>query len=332
MDTTFKKREKQVGTFLILITITLLTILLVIGRGKDWFKRYVTYYTVFNESYNLQDGAQVRLYSTEVGSVESITIVEDQVRVELTVIEDYAHRIRADSIAVVDSTALLYGTDYVSIRPGSPEAELLPEGAEIESAAKQSPMDLLNEFGVQETASKIVTSFNYIVDIINRIKDPDGPLFSALDNVNKTTHHVEGITREMQAGRGTVGQLLKSTQLLEMIQAELARVDVILENVGEASTRTPQTMDKIQVSLDRVNTILGEVIKSVSSISVVLKEIEDGSGEIPKVTQSAKRGIEEMRDTLRNADKILQSLQKNFFIRSNLPPDPEGEATDAGIR
>jgi len=332
MDTTFKKREKQVGTFLILILVILLTVLLVIGRGKDWFKTYITYHTIFNESYNLQDGASVKLYNTEVGNVKAITIHEDQVKVEFTVIEDYAHRIKTDSLAVVQSTAIVYGTDYVSIKPGSPDAPVLPEGGRIESAEKQSISDLLNEFGVQETARKIVASIKDIVDIVRRLKDPEGPLFTTLDNVNKTTYHVEGITRDMQAGRGTVGQLLKSTRLLEMIQAELDRVDVILESVGEASRRTPRTMDQVQESLDKVKTILDEVIKSVSSISIVLKEVEKGSGEIPKLTQSAKRGIQEMRDTLENADKIIQSLQNNFLIRPNLPPEPQGEATDAGLR
>ncbi|MEE8400036.1 MAG: hypothetical protein V3S89_13580 [Desulfobacterales bacterium] len=60
MDTNFNKREKTVGTFLILIGIVLLTVLLVIGRGKDWFKTYITYYAVFEESYNLQDNAPVK--------------------------------------------------------------------------------------------------------------------------------------------------------------------------------------------------------------------------------------------------------------------------------
>lgn len=335
MDTNFDRREKAVGSFLIIIAITVLITLLIIGRGKDWFETYATYYTIFNDSYNLKEGSPVKM-NTEIGKVKAIAPFEDKVKVELTVKQDYAHRIKTDSIAVVQTTAIVYGTDFVSIRQGTTDAEPLAEGGMIGSTEKQSITELLNEygaeFGVQEAARKINAIIQNAFDIVKRLKDPKGPLFTTLDNAYSTTFHVEGITRDLQAGRGTVGKLLKSPDLLDKIQAELDRVDVILENLGEASKRTPRTMDQVQESLDRVKRVLDEVIKSVSSISIVLKEVEEGSGEIPQLTQSAKRGVQEMRDTLENADKILQSLQNNFLIRPNLPPEPKGEATEAGLR
>lgn len=335
MDTNFNRMEKTVGTFIILIAVILLTVLLIIGRGKDWFKTYVTYYAVFEESYNLQDDAPVKLLNTVVGKVLKITLFEEEVKVELKVMEDYADRIKTDSVAVVQSTSyFLYGgTDYVSIEPGTPEAAVLPEGREIPSAKKKGVLDTLNEFvDVQEMVENILSAAQNVVDIIGRLKDPEGPLFTTLDNVSKTTSHVEGITGDLNAGRGTMGQLLKSSALLETIQDALDKVDGILVDVKEASSRTPKTMDQVQESLDRVKHILDEVFESVSSIKSTLKEVEKGSSEIPTVTRSVRRGIQEARDSLDNADKIIQSLQKNILIRGNLPPEPEGETTDAGLR
>jgi len=335
MDTNFNRREKAVGSFLIIIAIASLTTLLVIGRGKDWFKSYITYYTIFNESYNLQEEAPVKMYNAEVGKVKSIEIYEDKVKVELRVLEEYASRIKTDAIAVVESTGIsgiVAGSHYVSIKPGSADASPLPREGQMASDKKETLTDILNEFGVQETARKITAAIKDIVEIIKRLKDPQGPLFSTIDNLYKTTYHVEGLTRDLQAGKGTAGGLLKSTELLDMIQMEMARLDVILENVGDATERAPGAMDQVQESLERVKRILDEVIESASSISVVLKEVEKGSGEIPQLTQTAKRSIAEMRSTLENADKILQSLQNNFLIRPNLPPQPKGEAVDAGLR
>ena len=335
MDTRFARREKAVGTFLIIIALTVLITLLIIGRGKDWFETYANYYTIFNDSYNLKEGSPVKM-NTEIGKVKAITPFEDKVKVEMTVLQDYAHRIRTDSIAVVQTTAIVYGTDFVSIKQGSDDSEVLAEGGMIASIEKQSIIELLNEygaeFGVQEAARKINAIIQNAFDIVKRLKDPKGPLFTTLDNAYNTTFHVEGITRDLQAGQGTVGKLLKSPDLLDKILAELDRVDVILENVGEASKRTPKTMDQVQETLDRVKLVLDELIESVSSISIVLKEVEEGSSEIPKLTQSAKRGVQEMRDALENADKILKSLQNNFLIKGNLPPEPKGETTDAGLR
>ena len=36
--------------------------------------------------------------------------------------------------------------------------------------------------------------------------------------------------------------------------------------------------------------------------------------------------------SLEDADKIIQSIQKNPLIRGNLPPVPEARSTDAGLR
>jgi len=332
MDINFSRKEKAVGTFLVLIAITLLTILLAIGRGKDWFKSYVNYYTIFDESYNLQENASVKLYNTEIGKVKKITLFKNKVKVELAVLEDYALRIKTDSIATVQSPAIFYGTEYISIKPGSPQSEPLATGEEIPSEPRKTIEDILNEFGVENTAKKLIASIQNISEIVKQLKDPEGPLFKALNNINMATIHVEGITRDIQAGRGSLGQFLKSSDLIEAVLSELDKVDGILTNIQSASEKAPDAMVQLQASLDMVKQILDEAFESVSSIKIVLQEVEEGSHDIPEVTKSAKRGLRELRDTLDNADKILQSLQKNFFIRSNLPPETKGEMTDTGLR
>ncbi len=47
MELKFDKKEKAVGLFIICIAMLLLTTVIVIGRGKGWFKTYITYYTIF---------------------------------------------------------------------------------------------------------------------------------------------------------------------------------------------------------------------------------------------------------------------------------------------
>jgi len=332
MDINFNKKEKAVGTFLILIVMTLITVLLVIGRGKDWFKRYVTYYTIFSESYNVQDNSAVKLYNTDIGKVKKIVLFKNRVKIELKILEDYAHRIKTDSIASVQRPAFFYGAEYISIKPGSIEAPMIPKGGEIPSEPRKSIEDMLNEYGVQDMATKLIDSIQNIFEIVKRLKDPEGPLFTTLSNINKTTSHVEGITRDMQAGKGTMGQFLKSSELIEAILSELGKMDAILKNIQVASAKAPEVMVQLQASLDKIGDILDEVFENVSSIKIVLQEAEKGSHNIPELTRSAKHGLQELRDTLDNADKILKSLQKNIFIRSNIPPETKGGRTDAGLR
>lgn len=78
--------------------------------------------------------------------------------------------------------------------------------------------------------------------------------------------------------------------------------------------------------------ILVEIENNMPTIKAILENIEKGSQDVPEITTSTARGIQEIRAGVENVDKVFQSLQKNFLIRPNLPPEPVGENTDAGLR
>jgi len=331
MDTPYTRKEIIVGTLLIIIGILLLIILLFIGRGKEWFQNYVTYYTIFDEKYNLPDDAAVKLYNAEIGKVKNITLFEDKVKVELKILEDYKHNIKRDSVAIVRNVAYLYGPEYIAIKPGSPDIGVIPEGEEIPSEPRRSIEDFLNEFGMQDTAKKIINIFIDIGDIYKKLRDPEGPLASALQHLSKTASNAENIARDVEEGKGTAGQLLKSAELMASVLSEFEKIGSIFIQIEEASEKTPEAMDQVQQNLNKVKHILDDAFESISRIKKTITDVESSSHEIPAITQSTRLNIQEMRDTLEKADKIIQSLQKNMIIRSNLPPEPRGEIIE-GLR
>ena len=296
MELDFNKKEKIAGIFIIGIAILLLATVIIIGRGKDWFKTYITYYTAFEESYNLKVDTSVKLFNADIGKVKNIALVGDKVKVKLIILEDYQSRIRTDSVATVESPTLI-GSEYISIIPGSEDAPLIPQEGDIPSRAKRSIADLLNEFQVEKTIKMVVDAVQEISRIVLLLRDPEGPLFTALDNANKTLAHIEKITRDISSGKGTLGNIVKSRDLLDHIH---------------------QNLDKVEDAVDTLKTILSN--------------LEKGSHDIPKATQSVTKGIYEIRSAVEDIDKVVQSLKQNFLIRSNLPPETKAENVDAGLR
>jgi len=65
MQISFDVKEKIVGAFMVGVVILLLTIVVMIGRGKDWFRSYVTYYTVFDQAYNLNESSSTMRSESE---------------------------------------------------------------------------------------------------------------------------------------------------------------------------------------------------------------------------------------------------------------------------
>ena len=345
METSYTRAEKSVGTFVIAIAVLLLTTVVMLGRGKDWFAEEVTYYTTFKESYNLQVNASVKLFKADIGKVKQISIGEDHVNVQLAILAKYASRIRSDAVAVVDSPTLI-GSEYISIIPGSPDAPRIPAGGTIPSMEKKSLADLLKEFEVEKTALETVRMIQDLAEMVAVLKKPDGPLLSTLANIEKTAVHVERITADIEQGRGTLGALVTSRELIDGVLSNLEKVNGLLDDIQATSVKGPAIMDQVSGNLatlqtagdgvvagvETLKTILQDTQRSMVTVQSILENLKAGSRDIPHVTDTAREGIREIREGVRNIDRVVQSLQRNILIRSNLPDEPAAMDSDAGIR
>lgn len=265
MDLNFSKKEKTVGIFIICIVVILLTTVVIIGRGKDWFKTYIIYYTTFDESYNLKEDAAVKLFKADIGKVKKIILVENKVKVKLAILEEYSSRIRSDSVTIVESPTFI-GSEYISIKPGSTESPLIPEGGEINSTAKKSIADLMSEFQVEETAKKVIGMVQDISEITQIMRDPDGPFFTTVNNLNKTVSHLEAITGDLQAGKGTAGSILKSREVLQIILDDLDKITQILESVEEGSHDIPEVTRSTKRGINEIRDGVENIDKVVDSL------------------------------------------------------------------
>ena len=255
MEVDYNKKEKIVGTFVIGIVVLMLTMLIIIGRGKGWFKTYVTYYTTFDESYNLRENAAVKLYRTDIGKVKKITLAEDKVRFKLVILEDYSSRIRSDSVAIIDSPTFI-GSEYISIIPGDADAPLIKKGGEIPSREKRSIDDILAEFEVEKTAKLVIPAIQGIAEIVQIMRDPEGPLFTALDKLDK---------------------------ILENIDKASSKTPVIMDQVSESVSSIKGIVKQVEESHD-----VPEITRSVKN---GVQEIRNGVEEIDKVVQSLQKNL-----------------------------------------
>jgi len=311
MELKFTRRERIVGLFMVGVALLLLATVFLVGRGKDWFKTYVTYYTVFNESYNLNVNAAVKLSKADIGKVKDISLTEDKVRVELAILKEYSSRIKEDSIATVESPTLI-GSEYVSIKAGSAKSPRRKPGSDIPSEPRKSIDDIMAEFQIKDTAKKFITVVQNLSDLTEQLSNRSGPLYKTLNSASGFMGNLEVVSRDIREGKGSVGNILRSDELVKNIKAELQRLDKILAGLEQ---QTPGAMDDIRASLQSLKKILAAI-----------------ESEAPEVMGSTQKGINEARREIKNLDSVIQSVQKAPIIRSNLPPGPQGENTDAGLR
>ena len=304
MELIYSRREKIVGLFVISIIVLLFSTVVLIGRGKNWFKSYVTYYTVFEESYNLQENADVKFQKASIGKVSRIDLTEDKVRVTLKILEDYQSRITRDTAVTVKSPTFI-GDEYVAVIPGNPRAPAMDEGEEIKSIPKKSIEDLLAEFQVEQTAKKLSTAVKNISDITDALRDPEGPLFTVFEELEV---------------------------ILSNLAEATAKTPMAMDHVNTNLVTINKISNELYFNLTDLRNMLADVAASLQRVKTALANVEEASYDIPAITHSTSLGIDEIRGAVESTDRIIQSLKENFLIKGNLPPTPEGKNIDAGPR
>lgn len=345
MDLHYTKAERAVGLFVIGIVAVMLAALIMIGRGKDWFKQYVVYTTFFEEGYGIQPNTAVKLYKTDIGKVETVTLVGDRVELKLAIMEEYAPRITGGTRVTIESPTLI-GSEYVSIKPGSISAPPIDPGGWIPSEPRRSLSDLLAEVEVEKTARHLTKIVENLSEITRQLADPQGPLTASLSHMEKTTGSLARISENLEGGRGTAGKLLQSEVFLEMIEARLAKLDAVIDPLCAAARQAPPTLSLMQENLARLNriqsqaepavafipTLLERINDTLGSLQKILEKIEEASIHAPEAANTARETLEQVAENMAEIEQILEAVRQNFLIRPHLPAEPPPEAIDSGIR
>lgn len=297
----FNTKEKVVGTFLISVFFLLLSMVVFIGRGKDWFRKNIIYYATFSESYNIDTNAPVKLFNADIGKVTNVTLVGDRVEFTLAVFEEYAYRIKTDSIASVEGISYI-GKKYISIKPGKENNELLRHGGRIRSVEKKSISDILAEFEVEKTAKMVIQAIQDLSELVHILKEPDGPLFTALDSINNSLSEIE---------KG---------------------VGPIMDDARVASSKFPDTVDQFNEGVATIQEATERLIENIETLKRILANVEKGSENVPAITVSIKDKLQKAGEMAEGVSDVTKALKKNILLRSNVPEAPEGDSIDAGLR
>jgi phospholipid/cholesterol/gamma-HCH transport system substrate-binding protein len=310
--------ERMTGAFILLTLIVFLFTVAVVGRGKNWFRKHIVYYTTFEEGYNLVSGSRVKLLGTDIGSVTDVLLTTgNKVKVKVKVLAEYASRIRANSVATVESPTVI-GSEYINIRPGTSKAAVIPPEGQIPTKEKKKFTEYLEQYEIGAKLEHIGKILEDLAQITDQLKDPKGPFFGTFGNLKRITGTVE-------AGEGSLGRLINSDELYEHMDTfvatlqetadHLVRAGASIEegsaHLEKAAREGPEMVDKTQELLDRL-----------LKVQVILEKVMT---EVPEISAQAKEGMQEV-------NRILDSVKENFLIRPNLPPPPESETHGLEIR
>lgn len=308
MVETYSRTEKLAGLFLFLALLAGVGGILLIGQGKGWFQKTQTYLVNFPQSYNLQQGAAVKMFNTEIGTVTRLRIMrirdENQVEVTLRVNAKYTDLIRLDSVAQVESPTIL-GSEFLSISPGTYGYPPIEPYGTIPSRVKKTLADYMEELQPEESLHKVKKFISNLADLGEQFKSHEQKFILTLN-------HFDEVLVSIIEAKGTLGKLLMQKDFYSRLEKALVKIESTLKNseaitrdVKSASGKLPSLVEKVNQEMDQVRCILADLKKA--------------SGQLPDLLETTDEAV-------RTSKEVIDAVKANPVIKWTLTKPAPSES------
>ncbi len=319
-------RKAAVGFFVLGGLILFGFALFLIGDRKKLFDDSFVVFAEFERLAGLQDGAQVRVSGLSAGEVLSISYPQSpdaRFRVEMRVVEDLHPLVRTDSVATIQTEGLV-GNMVVDIGEGSSGAREVSEGGNIESKEPFEIADLMTKASdIADTISTTIVSVEEdltgaLAKVEVVVSRADGLLQDAGDDVVEITRagrevarDVESLVADVEAGRGTVGKLMKDEALHRRVEEIATRVETTAEHAEATFQNVREASEEAKSAIRDIRDEKGEGPGILTDLSQTLAAANEAASDLAENTESMKRSF------------LFRGvfLDRGFFDLDSITPD-----------
>ena len=177
----------QLGLFVIIGLLLFVLAVYFIGDKQKMFGKTNHLTCVFNNVNGLQLGNNVRYSGVNVGTVRSIEMISDTViKVDMIIDKSIFSYIKKNAIAIIGSDGLV-GNRIINILPRKGDSPSVQAGDAIKSINKVNTDDMLNTLDITNKNAALLTT-----DLLK-------------------------ITKQINEGKGTIGLLIKDSEIANEI-------------------------------------------------------------------------------------------------------------------
>jgi phospholipid/cholesterol/gamma-HCH transport system substrate-binding protein len=249
-------------TVLSITALSILAVLVYLLGGSTWFKEQI-YLTVFiPDSLGLQPGSDVELNGVEIGTVDWLRLTKSKdlsrvVEVRLKIQKEFLLDIPKDSRASLDSGTLL-GDKVVNINRGTNPEHVRP-GGEI---GYQAPSNFVKSIDLTQFSAQLKAIDQTIRDI-QAGKGSLGQFVVSDDLYKRVIGKIAGLEnslRQATSVHSTLGQLMYSAQAYDDLRPPLRRLDDRLAQVqSNPLLRDSAQYDQIRDQIVKVRRSLADL-------------------------------------------------------------------------
>ena len=295
----FRHVNEITGIFVILVVVVLIAAIVWTARSQGWFRGTITLWIVLPEAgaAGIRQGSEVYFLGTLVGTVSNV-IVDSGGRMEAgtSIRSDFFRFVREDSFAVVKKKFGVAGDAYFEITRG--QGQPLPKkNASIVCRDLPDTMETTIEqfrsavFPVLEKLSVGLDTWTTLGEKLSAGADAWTRLGTNLgesgQHLDQLVGRLDRIIAGVEQGKGTAGKLLTDPAIADDLKTIL---------------------DKGNVSMDQLQTILQDVKAAGTNLSAVSEALATEAKDLPGL-------VLQTQQTLYELERLIEGIQRHWLIR-----------------
>jgi phospholipid/cholesterol/gamma-HCH transport system substrate-binding protein len=302
-----KSKYVRVGIFVLSGTIFLIVSLYLIGSKQNLFGSTFKLKAQFKNVNGLMVGNNIRFTGIDVGTVESIEIINDSTVSVVMLIEDKVQEfIKKNSIAVVGTDGLM-GNKLINILPNDSFSASVVDGDQLKSKNPIGTDDMMRTLIVTNNNIKEITE-----DIKNIVQKLDSPnsLWSVLmdqnlaenvkqaivnikitgENTAMITGDLNRIIQHVKDGKGTIGALLTDNKLSSKLNQSIINIELITDSLALVSGDIKYITNKLRKGEGAIGALLMDTT-FVPNLNISMENIKSGTKSFDESMQALKHSF-----------------------------------------
>ena len=308
--------QLRVGVFVLAGLLVFAGLVYMLGRSAGLFERQYRLVASFGQIGGLIQGATVRLAGVPVGHVGTIRLPEagsTKVRVELLIARRVQDRIRADSLARIETLGLL-GDKIIDVSLGSPTAAVLQDGSELRT---EEPFDTarLTQQGAELLRNLVELSTELRTTLSRVVASPAGA------DVAETIRALRSLATEIERGQGALHRLVYDRKL----GTALSDAGETLRQLGETVRRVDRVLADPRASglAGQAEQTLAEARTAAERVNRILRAVEEGRGILHALVYDEGRVLKDLEGVLARAGTLLAGVERGEGALGVLLRDPD---------
>lgn len=217
----------------------------------------------------LTTGADVQILGAHAGTVRRIKLNPSGDMYAIVDLDPQVEPfIRRDSRAVIRKQFVVAGASYLDLTRGYGE-----------------PMDW--SYAVVDASPEA----NPIDTITKTFQDIHDEILPMLANARDLTAQLDGMAKDIRAGKGSVGQILTDDRLIRQTEETIAGLHDVIQRLEPIEKQVGSVLGKADATMGNMSAATGDLRKASPRFSSVMKSTDESLKELPALLTQARASM-----------------------------------------